>query len=270
MSIVISSSVVLADASSDTDGRNPRIGWHNLITTANISATQQAEDEPAVNLANPSTYLKWRGTSTATQSVFVTLSQAEEVNYFAIAKHNFGSTGATITFQSSTDATTWTDVTAPRVLSSDNVVIHEFDPVFARYFRLLIQPGTEAPSMAVMYIGEILVLQRRLYVGHTPLTYGRSTTVSNGRSEAGQFLGRHMRREFLESTAEFQNITPTWYRQKFEPFVEHATTKPFFFAWRPSQYPNEVGYAWTTNDIRPSNARANGMMSMSIPMAGVR
>lgn len=269
MSIVISSSLVLSEAEAATDARNPRIGYHNLITSTNVTADEEAEDEPASNIGNPSTYLRWRGETTADQSVYVTLTQAEEVNYFAIAKHNLGSTGATITFQSSTDGTTWTDVTDPRVLSSDNVVIHEFDAVFARYFRLFIEPGTEAPSLAVMYIGQIFVLQRRVYVGHTPFTYGRSTTVSNGRSEAGQFLGRHLRREFRESSVDLQNITPTWYRQNFEPFVEHATTKPWFWSWRPSQYPDEVGYAWTTRDIVPTNQRANGMMQVAISMEGV-
>lgn len=269
MSIVISSSVVLSDTES-VDARNPRICYHNLITSANITADEEAEDEPAVNIANPSTYLKWRGETTSEQAVYVTLSNAEEVNYFALAKHNFGSTGATITFQSSTDNSTWTDVTEPRILSSDNVVIHEFDTVFARYFRLLIEPGSEAPSMAVMFIGMTLVLQRRFYVGHTPLTLSRATTVSNGRSEAGQFLGRHLRREFLETSVDLQNLTPTWYRQKFDPFVEHASTKPFFFAWRPQQYPSEVGYAWLKGDVRPTNQRANGMMQVSFAMEAIR
>src|SRR5690606_15165039 len=125
----------------------------------------------------------WRGTSTAEQAVTVSLSSAQEVNYFAIARHNLGSTGATLSFEASTDGSTWSEVTPPQVLNSDHVVIHEFDPVFARYFRLLITPGSAAPAIAVLYIGTTLVLQRRIYVGHTPLPYGRNTLVSNGRSE---------------------------------------------------------------------------------------
>lgn len=269
MSIVISSSVVLSPTES-IDANNPRIGWHNLVTPTNVSADEETEDEPVVNIANPATYLRWRGETTAEQSVGIVLGSAEEVNYFALAKHNLGSSGATIEFQSSPDGTTWTQVTPPRVLSSDKVVIHEFDTVFASRYRLLITPGSEAPAIAVMHIGMTLALQRRIYVGHTPITLGRKTVVSTGTSENGQFLGRRLRRKFLESSVDLQNLSPNWYRQNFDPFVEHATEEgAWFWAWRPGKYPNEVGYAWLNGDIQPNNQRANGMMQVSFSMQGV-
>jgi hypothetical protein len=268
--IVISSSVVLSPVAAAIDARNPRIGWRNLVTAGNVFSDEQTDEEPVVNIANPATYLMWRGETTAEQSVSVTLDSAQDVNYFAIAKHNLGSTGATIVFQSSTDSATWVDVTEPRVLNSDFVVIHEFDTVFARYFRLLITPGSEPPAIAVLYIGTTLALQRRIYVGHTPLPYGRKTTISSGRSESGQFLGRVMRREFLESSVDLQNLTPAWYREHLDLFVQAARTRPFFWAWRPSSYPNETGYAWLTDDPKVQNSRPNGMMQASFSMQGVR
>ncbi len=268
--IHISSSVVLGPLGDPVDARNPRIGWHNLATAENVSADEQAAGEPVVNIANPATYLRWRGTTTSEQSVQVSLIAAAEVNYFAIAKHNLGSSGATIQFQSSTDGSTWDNVTSPIVLNTDYVVIYEFDTVFAQYFRLLITPGSAPPSISVLYLGEILILQRRIYVGHTPLVYGRKTTVSNGRSESGEFLGRVLRRQFLESSVDLQNITPTWYRQYFEPFSEAATTQPFFWSWRPASYPNECGYAWLADDTKMSNQRSNGHVQCSFSMQGIR
>lgn len=268
--IVISSSIVLGPTAEAVDARNPRIGWRNFVTATNVSADEQADDEPVVNIANPATYLTWRGETTAQQAVTVSLESATDVNYFALAKHNLGSTGASLTFQYSTNGSSWTDITNPQVLNSDFVVIHEFDTVFARFFRLLIVPGTAPPAIAVLYIGTTLVLQRRIYVGHTPLPYGRSTTVSTGRSESGQFLGRVLRREFLESSVSLQNLTPAWYRSYLDLFVQAARTKPFFWAWRPQSYPNETGYAWLTDDVKVSNQRANGMMQASWSMQGVR
>lgn len=268
--IVISSSVVLAATPDSVDARNPRIGWHNLVAADNVTADEEANDEPVVNIANPATYLRWRGTTTAQQSVQVTLPLAQDVNYFAIAKHNLGSSGATLAFQSSTDGSAWTDAISPLVLSSDNVVIYEFDTVFASFFRLLITPGSEPPAIAVLYIGQTLVLQRRIYVGHTPFPFGRKSTVSNGRSESGEFLGRTLRRQFLESSVDMQNITPSWYREHMEPFVQAATTRPFFWSWRPSSYPDECGYAWLSDDVKTSNMRPNGMMQFSFQMQGVR
>jgi len=269
--IVISSSVVLSSSVAEVvDARNPRICWHNVVTPESVTADEEADDEPVVNIANPATYLRWRSTSMNQQSVQVSLSSAHDVNYFAIAKHNLGSSGATLVFQSSTDGSTWTNVTSPAVLNTDHVVIHEFDPVFAQNFRLLITPGSEPPSIAVLYIGETLVLQRRIYVGHTPLPFGRKTTVSNGRSESGEFLGRVLRRQFLESSVDLKNLTPTWYRQKLEPWVKAARTQPYFFAWRPASYPDEAGYVWLTDDVKVQNSSSNGMMSCSFSHQGVR
>lgn len=268
--IVISSSVVLSPTEGPIDARNPRIGWRNLVTSENVFSDEEAEDEPALNLGNPATYLLWRGETLLEQAVSVALDTAQDVNYFAIAKHNLGSTGATLKFQSSSDASTWLDVTEPQVLSSDNVHIHEFDSVFARYFRLLITPGSAPPAIAVWYVGEIFALQRRIYVGHTPFPYGRNTTISNGRSESGQFLGRVMRREFLESNVSLDNLTPAWYRQQMEPFIQAARTRPFFWAWRPGSYPNETGFAWLTDDVKVSNQRANGYMQAAMSLQGVR
>lgn len=269
--IVISSSVVLSATQAETvDARNPRICYHNVVRADNVFADEQTDDEPAVNVANPATYLLWRGETTAEQSIAVNLNSAVEVNYFAIAKHNLGSSGAAVVFQSSTDGATWTDVTSPQVLSSDNVLIHEFDLVFASYFRLLITPGSEPPAIAVLYIGRTLVLQRRIYVGHTPLPFGRKTTISSGRSESGQFLGRVMRREFLETSVDLQNLTPMWYREYLDPFFQAARTDAFFWSWRPQQYPDESGYAWLTSDPKVSNQRPNGMMQASFSMQGLR
>jgi hypothetical protein len=267
--IVISSSVVLSSFEA-VDERNPRIGWHNLVEADNVTADEEAADEPVANIANAATYLRWRGTTTADQTVTVTLPTAQDVDYFAIAKHNLGSTGATLTFQSSVDGSVWTDVTTPLMFNSDNVVIYEFDTVFARFFRLFIEPDTAPPSIAVLYIGETLVLQRRIYVGHTPLPYGRKSTVSNGRSESGEFLGRVLRRQFLESSVDLRNITPSWYREHMDPFVQAAATRPFFWCWRPSSYPDECGYAWLSDDVKVSNQRPNGMMQCSFQMQGVR
>lgn len=267
--IVISSSVVLAQAGDAITANNPRIGYRSIVTSANVSADEQAGDEPVTNLANPATYLYWRGESTSGQSVTISLEVAESVNYFAIAKHNLGSTGATVSFQYSDDNATWTTVEIIEP-SSDYALIVEFESVSARFYRLNITPGSAPPAIAVLYVGEILALQRRIYVGHTPFTYARNTTISSGRSENGQFLGRVIRREFRQSNVDLQNITPGWYRSHMEPFIESARARPFFWAWRPSQYPAEVGYAWLTNDVQVSNARANGMMQFSLSMQGVR
>lgn len=272
MSIVISSDVVLTteETEAGVNANNPRIGWHNLLTSANVSADEADTDFPVTNLANPATSKKWKGTTTGVQTIEISLAAAEKVNYFALAGHNFGTDGTNIKFQSSTDDSSWTDRTTSRVLSSDYAYMEEFADVTAQYFRLHLTPQTTIPQLAVLYIGRVLRMQRRLYVGFTPTTLNRKTTVSSGFSESGQFLGRIKRRQMLESSPDFKNLTPDWYRDTFDEFAVAAETKPFFFAWRPSTYPDEVGYMWLSGDIQPQNQLPNGMMSVSIPMQGMR
>jgi hypothetical protein len=142
--------------------------------------------------------------------------------------------------------------------------------VTAGFFRLVIAPGTAPPAIGIWYVGEILILQRRIYVGHTPLVYGRSSSVSSGRSENGQFLGRMLRSETLESAVDMHNLTPDWYRSELDLFFQAARTTAFFFAWRPGDYPFEVGFAWLTGDPQVSNQRANGMVQVNFSMSGVR
>jgi hypothetical protein len=267
--IHISSSVVLAQAGETINANNPRIGYHSVVTSTNVTASQEADGFPVANLANKATYLYWRGQNTSEQTITVALESAQEVNYFAIAKHNLGSTGATIAFETSEDGDSW-DTVETIEPSSDYALICEFDTVTSQFFRLTITPGDEAPGIAVLNIGRLLHLQRRIYVGHTPFPLGGKPTVSNGMSENGQFLGRILRRESFGSSVSMQNITPSWYRTWMVPFVEATKTKPFFWAWRPGSYPQEVGYAWLTNPVDVSNARANGMMEMSFKMQGVR
>lgn len=272
MSIVISDDIVLSEEESDAGitANNPRIGWHNLLTASNVSADEADADYPVTNLANPATSLKWKGATTGVQTIEIALAEAEAVNYFAIAGHNFGTDGTNIKLQSSSDGSTWADVTDSRVLASDYAFMEEFADETKQYFRLHLTPQTNVPQLAVLHIGRVLRMQRRLFVGYKPPTLNRKTEVSSGHSESGQFLGRVKRRQMLENSVDFNNITQAWVRETFEPFMVYAETKPFFFAWRPSSWPNEVAYMWLQGDFDVTNQLPNGLMSLSWSMQGLR
>jgi hypothetical protein len=131
------------------------------------------------------------------------------------------------------------------------------------------QPGGLAPRIAVVYVGLLLPLERNIYVGHTPITLGRMTTVINRQSESGAFLGRIVVGETRRSAVALQNLTPAWYRTYFDPFARAAQRLPFFFAWRPGDYPRECGFAWLGSDPKPANQRPNGMMQVDLDLSGV-
>lgn len=248
---------------------NPRIGWRNFVTAAGVTVSSAADGFPGVNLANGLTWLLWRATSTAAQTLTFDLGAATQVDYVGIARHNLGSAAASYTLQRSSDGSSWSTVVGPITPTDDGVIIHEFDAVTYRYFRLSIGSGSTAVQIAVVYLGRILTLARRIYVGHVPLPFGMKSTVSTGRSESGQFLGRVVRRKFYETGVQIANIDPDWCRDNIEPFIEAAAEEPFFWAWRPTLFPTDVGYVWTRDDINPENQRPNGMMQLSMGLQGI-
>lgn len=127
-----------------------------------------------------------------------------------------------------------------------------------------------AVQINIMQMGVMLVTERPCqYVGHTPLTVSAKHEINPVKAINGQFLGGRIIQQGAETTFTIENLTPFWVRDYFKPFIQHAVTKPYFIAWRLDDYPGEIGYGWTNSDIRPTNQRSNGMMSVGWDFEGV-
>ncbi len=275
MSVVISSSYVVSASASGggtITADNPLIGYDN---TGTVSTTTEDPDFPAINLTNPATHLRWAGlvsSPEADEYITITNGEVQDIDYIAIARHNFFTAQIAVSVEYldvSASPDTWVELIAPVILPNDGPALFRFPRLAYAAVRLRMQPGSAAPTVAVVYCGQLLVIQRRLYVGHTPITMGRSVTFASPRSISGNFLGRIVLGRKVSTQVVLQNLTPDWYRTYFAPFVEAAEEIPFFFAWRPSSYPNEVGYAWLTQDAIPKNQRTNGMMQVDLMLEGV-
>lgn len=278
MSVVISTSYVLSNSVSGggvITADNPLIGYDNIVTTGNINSTTADADYPHTNLANPATHLRWQG-EVASPAVdeYLTITNAGEadLDYIAIARHNLFTAQIAVSVEYlDVDASPdeWVELIAPVILPNDGPALFRFPKLAYAGIRLRLQPGTAAPTVAVLYCGALLVLQRRLYVGHGPISLNRETMHATHRSVAGNFLGRIVLGRKTGTAVALQNLTPEWYRTYMAPFVRAAEEAPFFFAWRPSSYPNEIGYAWLTSDPAPTNQRTNGMMQVDLQLEGV-
>lgn len=255
-----------AEEADGVNGNNPRIGWHSIVTTASVAADDEDPDWPVTNLGNQATHLYWQAVNLGNTRVYAATG-GESVNYLAVAAHNLRM--ATVQVQTSTNASLWTDLDDSVLLQDNSPFVIEFPDTVANYIGLRITPFYEIPAMACLNIGRILRLQRRIYVGHRPMPLNRQTEVSTGRSESGAFLGRVKRRQSQQTEVVLNNLTPDWYRDNIDPFAEFAETGAFFWAWRPESYPNEVAFAWLTDDLVPVNERGNGMMNVNLPMAGI-
>jgi hypothetical protein len=238
-----------------------RIGIQSIVQGKTPTASSAATGYPAIAATYPTTFEYWKP-STVPATWAIDNGADVACDYFGLVG-DFN--GATINVQSSPDNSTWT--TQVSGAPTGRVAMFLFESVTARYWR--IQVTGAVPSIAVVYIGAALAMQRKLYQGHTPLTLSRITETTQNTSETGQYLGRSIIRKGLQTSCEYQHLTADWYRANFDPFVEAARESPFFYAWRPEQYPAEVGFVWTTGDIRPSNTGPRNFMSVGFKVAGI-
>lgn len=269
--MIVNASGLDVTPSAGLDGNSPLIGYDTVLSVSAIAADDEDATYPDSNLANPSTTAKWVGGDTTDKYLTLTMNTSAECDYVGIARHNFGTGAVVVSLEAEEvgDPDNWTEIIGEFTPDDDSPIVMRFDPAIYNRLRVKLQPDATIPSAAVIYAGRLLILQRRIYVGHTPITLGRGARVTNGRAESGDFLGRIVLTETLDTKVDLQNLKPDWYRSNFDPFVVAAKTIPFFFAWRPGSYPGEVGYAWLTNDPKPFNQRPNGMMQVSLQLSGL-
>jgi hypothetical protein len=282
--IVISSSLALSPT-ADNPLNTPVFGWDSLITTGNITATSSDADRPVTNLANPSTALRWMaaeegsplGPPAADQYITVTISQVDPIDYLAIAVHNLGSGSNPVSVEGTTDLDAspvlWTELITPRMLANDDPVIFRFTPQSLAAIRLRIQPSMATvpttPILGVMYVSKLLVSPRGTHQDYTPINLAKSVTAPIGVSENGQFLGRVVISQSRASPFALKHLTPTFYREEMQPMIDASKDTPLFFAWKPTEFPNDMGFVFITNDPMPSRSFDTGRMAVEFSMMGV-
>jgi len=248
----------------------PIFGYQNFVTVAGISADTENTLYPATNLANVSTASFWQADDTTAQTIEITINPAQKIDYVGIAVHNFATAGISVQIETQEGSgDPWVEVIADAIPDTNSALIYRFPEQTAFGVRINLGAGSVEAQAAVIYTGKLLVSQRRIFVGHKPITLNRQIQVVNGQSESGNYLGRIITGSNLTTSVSLSHLTQDWYRAYFDPFTVEAQTVPFFFGWRPYQYPAECAFAWLTNNPEPSNMLPNGMMQVDLEMAGV-
>lgn len=271
--IVISSSLVLSQTGAE-GANNPVIGWEQLATIYNTTADSATGDNPATNVCNPATDQVWLSGSTSTQYLTVIHNRVDPIDYIGIAQHNLGSAGITVSIEGyseldESDQPDWFELVEPALLATDQPAIFRFQSQSLIGVRIKMVPDGTAPTIAVVYVGKLLILPRPIYAGHTPITLGRSADTTSITSENGKFLGRVTRRRSVASAMQLVHLPKGWYRAYMKPFTDNAEENPFFVAWRPQEFPSEVGYCWLTDAPRPANAQPEGFMQVELSYSGI-
>ena len=269
MAVVFDKQFVLSLPDDALPARNSRIGhrtWTRGLMASDVTASSAQDDFPADAPLRPDTFERWRPTSTSA-TWEVDLGSAQPVSYVGIAAHTLGESNASVLVEYSQDGgETWQQFSA-RAPGDDRAIMFLANEVAARNWRLTFE-SQAIFEVGVIYLGPVLVMQRPIYGGHTPVLLSRTTTIRTSRSRSGQFLGQDFRRRGYQTSASFSNLEPAWLRREFEPFIEDARIYPYFFAWRPTTYPREVAYVWTADDIAPQNSGTRELMDVSWDMVG--
>lgn len=266
--IVISKNLVLSQGAR-LPLSHPIIGWRNVLTRQTVEASSQDSAHPVTNIVNPSTAHRWRAEAPGEHEVAGTLPDIEPVDYVAMAGHNLGTAGIVVFVESRMgEDEPWEEIDA-FVPPHDRPVLFRFEEQTVAQIRLRLIEGTDAPTIAVLYIGRLLVMERGVPIGsgNTPMPYGRRRDVVGGRSESGHFLGRIVTGSELASSAAFE-VSGEFYRKELDPFVEASADTPFFYAQKPQARPCEVSYCWMTNDPAPVTDHATGLERVTLEMSG--
>lgn len=233
---------ILSKIPADEDNK-ALILYENKLSAASSSAASVA--------LIPSTAERWTSASGTMQATFQPGS-ATTINCICIGAHNLGSAGSTIVIETApTVAGSWT-VRGAISPSNNRALMFTFDDVEAADVRITITGGTDR-EVAVIYAGEFLRMQQPVYGGQKSPLQQRKVKYDTSDSEGGEWLGRNVIRQGVESSLRWNFIDPYWYRENFDPFIQAAETAPFFIKWRPDKFPDEVLFCRTVGDTSPDN-----------------
>ena len=268
MSIIITPGYVLSAGGQEN---HPHIGYHTWVrdrTIDDIFVSSETDTGPRDAILRPDTHEYWQG-DTLPATLTVDMGQARAVDYVGIAGHTIGSSGASVKVEYSDDNSNWTDFASELAPVTDAPILFLDTSATHRFWRITLSGSGTVPLIAALYIGEILVAQRSIYGGHSPALLSRNTKLSQNMSDGGQFLGQYVRRKGVEGNISLKNLTASWYRTHFDPFVQSARQYPFFFAWRPVDKPLEIAFGWTDQNIKPSNMGVRDFMQVSFSFKGI-
>lgn len=272
MSVVISPDLVLVPTDPPVQNLNhARIGINRITTRSNLIASTASEPGfPAISVTNPLTYESWKPLSfpVIQHSLTFDAGKSVSVDYLGIAAHNLGTNGVTVALLSSPDGIVFTKE-IEFVPGSDRAIMALLVLKERRFWRVTLDNVVFGTFLSVVYIGRALEMERAIYGGHSPILLSRVTSLRPNISETGQWLGRSIIRKGFRTEFSWKHLTPDWYRNNFDPFVQLARRRPFFIAWRPARFPDEVAYAWTTADIKPTNMGLAALMEVSMSVEGL-
>jgi len=239
-------SVVIQSGISD----KPRICFDKHTST--VSTTSSASGYNPDWMLDGETWSLWRAGST-TQTITLSFS-TQTTSYAALAAHNLGSIGASVTCQVG-------GVTVGSVSpTDDSAILFLFSSRSASQVQFIITGGTA--EIAVAQAGDALEMPQLSVFTGLPISESKQVRYRHQQSITGDVLGRAVEGADLRFDMTVQNLPETFRAATgditWKGFINHVdNVGPFFIAAKPSSYPDDVAYARATERPRFNRERPN-------------
>ena len=245
-----------------------------LDGTPTACSTDAASDYDILNIKDWRPYTLWKAANTTTPCyITVDCGLAKAADALGILRHNFGTIGADISVECSSD-NFGADITvalAPFSPADDYLIFKTFSTQTKQHWRLKIDGAVSAaPKIGVLVTGVKFLFERYLKSPFDPQPEKliNSSKVSN----EGHILG--VTKRFIEYMIQprFTRLTPSWVKNTFRPIWDaHLSDgKPFFWAWELDNYSDEVYYVALKDKFQLKMPYDPVRRSLALDMRGVK
>ncbi|MEO0975393.1 MAG: discoidin domain-containing protein, partial [Pseudomonadota bacterium] len=194
-------------------------------------AVNEDPEQPGIQVTDWNPSSRWSAASQSSSAILrFDLLVTTSVDTCAIFRTN---QGATVTFQWSTDNSTWNNFGSPLTVTNGGpFIVFQATPQAARYWRVLFTGGTFTYSASHVFIGTALQMIRPPDDGLVRPKFSRSSSVRNARAEDGGFIARVAVERTYGTGAIKQSQTPlAWADSNWQGLWSHAFEKPFYWSY---------------------------------------
>lgn len=256
--------------------QNPAILYDNRLDNGTpVSSVTVDTGYDVLNLRDWRNYTFWQATGAGPFYLTVNCASAKTADTLVIHKHNFGTIGATVSLECSSDnfSADTTVALAGFVPTNDKIIYKQFTSVSKQYWRLKITvPSSSSPRIGILCFGDRLNFPYGVTAPYDPLP--QKVQSESNSSQAGNLLGSIVDYYELNPKPQWQYLSATWVRDTFMTFWDnHAQgMTPFFWSWEPGDHPADTLLVSVRADSGMSMAYESGqtIMNLSLDLVGIK
>lgn len=242
---------------------------HARILWSPITGTVTADGTNGDLATNDYTAQRWTLAAGANDWE-ISATAASDVDTVFIAAHNL--TGRTVTVWTSPDLVTAYTSRAVIVVPDNSTLavmvnLGSGALISAQRIKISVDEGT-GNVIGIIRAGAALQMTQPFFSGFAPTRLNRVTEGEQSFSETGQWIGRTEKRRALRGQYSWTYLKADWYRENFDIFAQTLPLMPFGIIGNPLRMPEDVAWAWTQEDPRPSNMGVRDYMQVGLSVTG--